>query len=299
MLLPMLACGNKKEEPSQTEPLPVTRIVGIGKVTPQGGVSELASPSSGIVREIVAIPGDAVKEGDILVVLDNADQILSLREAESRIASQQRSLQSAKINVERERIALKEKQRLLNDARELLQAGATSGENVRTLQNEYEQGVQQLRKLESDLQAQQAQLNEAAVQRDARLKDLSRTQLAAPMNGRVLDISARVGEALNVHETYARMSPEAPLIVLAEIDELFANKLTQGQNCSIYLVGDSTAVATGDILRVSADLKRKSLFSDGGNEMEDRRVREIEVSLRDMKSPLLIDTKVECVVHLN
>ena len=84
---------------------------------------------------------------------------------------------------------------------------------------------------------------------------------------------------------------------MAEIDELFANELAVGQQCTI-LVADSVLSSEETILRISPDLKRKSLFSDSGNDLEDRRVRKIEVS-RNVGVTPLIDTKVECVVILN
>jgi len=57
-------------------------------------------------------------------------------------------------------------------------------------------------------------------------------------------------------------------------------------------------VAQGKILSISPDLKKKSLFSDSGQDLQDRRVREIEISI-DKDTNLLIDTKVECMIHLN
>jgi hypothetical protein len=57
-------------------------------------------------------------------------------------------------------------------------------------------------------------------------------------------------------------------------------------------------VGKGEILSISPDLKKKSLFSDSGQDLQDRRVREIEISIGN-DANLLIDTKVECTVHLN
>ncbi|MFA6739721.1 MAG: HlyD family efflux transporter periplasmic adaptor subunit [Bacilli bacterium] len=277
----------------------ITCIVGIGKVIPKGGISDLAAPVSGIVRQINVQTGDVVKSGDVLLVLDNTDASFAVKEADSRIASQKGNVQSVNNMVKRERLALKENLRLLNDSQELFEAGAISGEKVRELQSNYDQGVLQLKKLESDLEGQQAQLQELAVQQASKKNNLSLTQLTAPINGTVLDIIPKLGEAVTVYQTYGRMAPDAPLLVVAEIDELFAEKLALGQPCSIAFMGDSVPVAQGKILRISPNLKKKSLFSDSGNDLEDRRVREIEVLLSDIKKPLLIGSKLECTVKLN
>ncbi len=300
LTLVILACNNKKESSGPINVPPVTRIVGIGKVTPQGGVSELAAPASGIVTEIRHKAGDTVKAGDILLVVDETIETLSVKEIDSRIASQRHALESAKSVLHQEKLALAEKLRRLNDAKELLEVGATTGENVRTLQNEYDLAVEQLKKLESDQKMQQAQLDETTIQRASRLASLEQMQFKAPIDGIVLDITHRVGEAVDLHETYARLSPKGSLIVRAEIDELFADKLAVGQRCSIRLTtGDSLLSSDEEILHISPDLKRKSLFSDSGSDLEDRRVREIEISLRHADTIPLIDTKVECEVNLN
>jgi len=295
----MSACSNKGEKNAPTSVPSITSIVGIGKVIPQGGISDLAAPVSGIVKQINAQTGDIVKKGDVLLVLDNTDATFAVKEANSRLASQQGNVQSVNNMVERERTMLKENLRLLNDSRELFAVGAVSGEKVRELQNNYDQGVLQLKKLESDLNGQQALLQELSVQHASKINDLSLTQLTAPIDGTVLDITPKLGEAVTVYQTYGRMAPDAPLMVLAEIDELFAGKLVLGQLCSVTFIGDSVPVAQGKILRISPNLKKKSLFSDSGNDLEDRRVREIEVLLSDIKKPLLIETKLECTVKLN
>ena len=298
-LLLMSACSNKGEKTVPTSTPSITYIVGIGKVIPKGGISDLAAPVSGIVRQINVQTGDVVKSGDVLLVLDNTDASFAVKEADSRIASQKGNVQSVNNMVKRERLALKENLRLLNDSQELFEAGAISGEKVRELQSNYDQGVLQLKKLESDLEGQQAQLQELAVQQASKKNNLSLTQLTAPINGTVLDIIPKLGEAVTVYQTYGRMAPDAPLLVVAEIDELFAEKLALGQPCSIAFMGDSVPVAQGKILRISPNLKKKSLFSDSGNDLEDRRVREIEVLLSDIKKPLLIGSKLECTVKLN
>ncbi|WP_298648944.1 HlyD family efflux transporter periplasmic adaptor subunit [uncultured Proteiniphilum sp.] len=299
-ILLIAACNHKKENSDPIQAPPVTHIMGIGKITPQGGVSELASPASGIVTKVRFKAGDTVKVGDVLLAVDETDEVLSVRETDSRIVSQRHAVESVKSILLQEKLALAEKFRRLKDARELLEVGAATGENVRTLQNEYDLGVERLKKLESDYKMQQAQLDETTIQRTSGLAALERRQFRTPIEGILLDITPRVGEAVDLHETYARISPEGPLIVRAEIDELFADKLAVGQRCSLKLTGGDSVLSTDEeILHISPDLKRKSLFSDSGTDLEDRRVREIEISLRHANTTPLIDTKVECVVHLN
>lgn len=299
-ILLLHGCGNKQsnENPINTEIYP-SIIVGIGKVIPQGGVIELAAPKSGIVKEIYVKTGDSIFSEDLILTLNSSDEELSVREADLRLKTQELNVKSAKIALEQTRIELEEKQRLLNDAKELLGVGATTGENVRTLQNQYNSGTEQLKKVENDYMMQQSQFNELKVQRLSLTSDLSKTEFRAPMDGIILDITPRVGEAVNLHQQYGRISPIKPLVVLVEIDELFADKVALGQHCTIYFHGDPEVAATGEIVRISPDLKKKSLFSDSGTDLEDRRIREIEVILNDINKTIFIESKVECRIELN
>lgn len=296
----LAACSSKQEKttPTQTELTP-PQIVGIGKVVPQGGVIELAATASGIVKEVYRKAGERIVESELILSLSSSDEELAVREAESRLKSQELAVESAKIMLEQQRVVHTEQERLLKDARELLEVGASTGENVRTLQSDFDRGTEQMKKMENDYQLQLSQLNELKIQRASRSNDLEKKAFRAPCDGVLLDLTPRVGEAVSQYQQYGRISPNKPLVVMVEIDELFAHKLQVGQPCRINLHGNTEVAATGEIVRISPDLKKKSLFSDSGTDLEDRRIREIEVSLNEMKQPLFIESKVECSVQLN
>ena len=76
----LTGCAKKQAQQPETETMPVTQITGIGKIIPDGGISELASPISGIVTTIPVTEGSTVKKGEILVQLDNTDQVLAVEE---------------------------------------------------------------------------------------------------------------------------------------------------------------------------------------------------------------------------
>ena len=80
---------------------------------------------------------------------------------------------------------------------------------MRVLQSEYEHG-ELLRKLKSDLERQQAQVQEETAQRATRPTPLN-VGVSIPHRRHSLDIHPRVGEAVNLYETYARVSPKGEL----------------------------------------------------------------------------------------
>lgn len=66
-----IACGNKQEKSETvTSELMPSQIVGIGKVVPNGGIVNLAAPTSGIVNEIYVNAGDTVKKGNLILTLN-------------------------------------------------------------------------------------------------------------------------------------------------------------------------------------------------------------------------------------
>lgn len=298
--LMLLGCNNKNKNSSQpTNELSVDSIIGIGKVFPQGGIIELAAPASGIVKDVYFKAGDSLNEGDLILMLENSDEELSVKEVDSRMASQKLAMESARLTFEQEKLAHAEQLRLLDDAQELLKVGASTGEKVRTLQNEFDQGAKHLKKLENDYKMEQSQLSEMNIQRTSRKNDLDKKIFKVPVDGILLDLSIKTGEAVSLYQPYGRIAPSSPLVVKAEIDELFADRLKVGQSCKINIPGDSLIVAIGELVYISPDLKKKSLFSDSGTDLEDRRIREIEVSLKEIYKTLFIESKVECSVQLN
>ncbi|HOW41387.1 MAG TPA: HlyD family efflux transporter periplasmic adaptor subunit [Bacteroidales bacterium] len=297
--LSIAGCSEKKGQVAVTAGIPITQVTGIGKVVPQSGISELASPISGIVTDLPLSEGSGLKKGDVILRLDNTEQSLAVQEAESRITTQQKAVESQQWLVEQKKTDIAEKLRKLTDAQELLKSNATSGENVRNLQNSVDIANHEMKKLESDLALQRSQLKEAYVQLAIRKNNLEKTILKTPVDGVILDILPKKGEAVSQFQTYARIAPDSKLIVNAEFDELYAPKLAAGQRCKVYLPGDSIAAAEGSIVHISADLKKKSLFSDSGDDLEDRRIREASILLDSASVELLINTKVECTVQIN
>ncbi len=292
-----VSCNKNKSE-SSTDDTPISIAIGIGKIVPKGGVSKLASPVSGIVSQINVSIGDSITKDTPLIVLDSSDASLSYDEIDNRYKAQMQGVESAKIELEKGQVKLRDIERRFTDLRELLAVGAVSAESVRLIENEFNMEKQQLDVLRKDVNIQQSSLDEIKSQKEMKKLNLENTSLKSPIDGIVLDIIPHLGEALSIYDSYIVVAPHSPLIVSAEIDEMFSDKIKIGQICKIYVSGQSNHIGEGKIITISPDLKQKSLFSDSGQDFQDRRVRIIEVSI-DNKVDILIDTKVECVVQLN
>jgi len=117
-----------------------------------------------------------------------------------------------------------------------------------------------------------------------------------PQNGRLLEVSARVGASLTPGQRYAQLAPEGRLTALCEIDELFADDIKTGQEAFVRYKGYPDTVSKGTVLYAAPYLKKKSLFSDEVGVKEDRRVREVRILLDNQE--LLINRQVECIIKI-
>ena len=296
------SCGGKKtDRSSQTavnqSDTQIKEVLAIGKVTPENGVSLLASPADGIVEQILVHTGDSVRKGAAVIRLNSVDASLSLKEAQARSKTGEGEVKTAQILVSQGQTALAEARRKFEDAKELLEGGAVSAEEVKRLKNAFEDAQLQQSKLESELLSKKAKLAETEASQDQKEEDLNKKVLSMPFDGLVLEIMPKVGEALNRYQTYARVAPSGELVVKAEVDEMFAGSLSQGQSCKISLSGLPEKSVEGKISGVSPDLRSKSLFSDSGEDLQDRRVREVTIRFSN-DWHWLIDTKVECLIFL-
>lgn len=127
--------------------------------------------------------------------------------------------------------------------------------------------------------------------------EVARKTLKAPADGILLSLNAWEGASINQLGTYSDFAPAGPVIVRAEIDELFADRLAQGQQAEIRYVGSDSTIATGRVTYISPSLKKKSLFTQRAGDQEDRLVREVKVSL-DNGSSLILNSRVECVIKV-
>jgi multidrug resistance efflux pump len=203
-----------------------------------------------------------------------------------------------------EKLALKEKDVDINNklqnltiAKNLFNKGAETKQVVDDLEKDL--ALLQVSKSKSELTIHQAidKANELTALIKLRQLDIDQKVLYAPFDGLLLQIEAKVGSALTLYQTYATIAPAGNKIVKAEVDELYSAKLKEGQQVDIQYVGTNQPIATGRLVFLSPYLQKKSLFSEKTDDQEDRRVRQISISLNGNPA-IILNAKVECVIHL-
>lgn len=302
----LAACG-KKVAPSSTAPAEPAGgwVQGIGYVEPAGEVRRLSFLHPGIVGEVLADVGKDVAKGDVLMRQTDREERAALAEAEAALATAKTEYQQTLAGVNPERIHALEAARAASEAAAknarrdherldlLLAKGVVSQlerdhgetESLRA-EAHFKQAEAELANLrlfvrpediavaENKMKAAEARVAGARVR-------LLENELRAPINGQVLEVLHREGEA-----TYV-LTPEPVLIfadsgrlrVRAEIEETYALQLRPGQGAEIFGRGLGPRKIEGRVSLVKSIMGKKTVFTKSSTERKDVDVLQVLIDL--------------------
>lgn len=305
------ACGGEKSSPQAEakEPLTSTEIpldstlavkevVGIARIEPDGKIISINAETAGFVQSVRFEENSTVKQGDVLVVLESAVENAQLRQTQSRIKTQQASISAAKANLESLRVKLANAQHTYERNLKLLQGNAATQQNVDDSRFSVEDLQKQLAAQEANIQQQEARLEELRADINLSQTELGKKALRAPLSGTFLSCNVKTGNYISTATVLGDFAKAGPYLAVGEIDELFALRVKNGNKAYIRAQGSTQVLARGTVVFTGSYLKQKSLFSDRADNLEDRRVREVQVQLDD-NSKVLIGSRVECVIELD
>lgn len=306
----LLGFGCKKTEPSQpgasasqadtlngqkfSEP---RQVMGIAIVYPADNIIDIAAETAGLVKTVQAQLGVLLKKGQVILHLDDAVDAAQLAQVQSRQMTQQEVINVELADQEILRVKINKAQADVARNEALIQGKAVTAKEL-----------QDSREIVKELQAQM-DLKKAVVEREKRkLQEYAAEQgyqrtvrqkktVVAPADGMFITLDIEPGEYLNAQTTIGKFAPAGPVIALTEIDELFADRIQIGQKAIIRSQGRTDVLASGTVILAPPYLRKKSLFSEGAANLEDRRVREVRVQLDDA-SQVLLGARVECLITL-
>lgn len=297
------ACGEQesqttdRQETIDRSAINITQVVGVGKVEPESKIVNLSATSGGIVSHIFKMDGDSVTAGEKLVQLENETELLKTGEIKSQVITQRSQIALEKNNIKDAEWKLGNKKKLLVTTQNLVSKGAETQQVYDDLETEVKTLEVSLEKSAINVQIAENKLQEIVRQLRTAEAEAEKKILRAPTAGRILNMQATQGTALNLYATYAEFAPKGALIIRTEVDELFSQKLKVGQRADIRYAGSQEVIAKGEIKMLSPYLKKKTLFSEKANDQEDRRIREVRISIEG-NTDLTINSKVECVIKL-
>jgi membrane fusion protein, multidrug efflux system len=163
-------------------------------------VATITAEIEGPVAEVRAVDSQKVKRGDILVVIDDTDAKLAMRQAEADLGRARAQLVAATANVERSHIDLKRREALVD-------SGSVSGDELTQVINGAKNADAALTAARAAVALAQARLEKTKV-------DLGRTVIRSPIDGVVARRQVQLGQ---------RVLPSIPLLSVVPVQDLYVN----------------------------------------------------------------------------
>lgn len=210
---------------------------------------------AGRVAERPVSEGMSVKQGDLLLALDEADIGPALAQARAQVDDLDAQISSEQVRYRNDQEALKSEQAIVANARRqferiesLVGRNMASRENleaatdalaraeltVSTRQRAIQEHPARLQSLEAKLA--QARANLAATERD-----VDRARVVAPFDGVVTGIEVAVGDQVSRNEPLLTVYPTRGLEVRARVPQVFQNELITalGQGQTLTAISDN------------------------------------------------------------
>jgi multidrug efflux pump subunit AcrA (membrane-fusion protein) len=274
-----------------------TRIVGLGRIEPELKILDLQSEVAGIVTGIFFHAGDVVAKDQTFVELSSAIEKARLEQKAAQVQSQRSQIDAARAALGSARARTENARLSFLRAKSLTEQDAQSKSIFDAAKAEYESLLEDIKRLEAGVVAAEDILKQAQADQRLSQAEYDRRFIKARSDGQILSLDITVGSLISPEKPFGTFAPKSALIARVEIDEMFAGLIQPGQKSYVRAPGMTEALARGKVTFAGPSLRRKSLFSDDVGSLEDRRVREIWITL-DPGSRLLFGTRVEAVVLL-
>ncbi len=211
---------------SPTEETITVKTVATGSIVPKEEV--LIKPNiSGIVEEVFIEAGQYVKSGDLIASIRVIPNVSSLTSAKNNIASNQTSLQSAKID-------LQTQQANYDRQKELFDKGVISANDFDGIKNTYLQTKQAVEQAQINVTSARQNFDIVKTGTTTGMGNIAQTQIRATVSGMVLDVPVKAGnqviEANNFNEgtSIASLADVKKMIFEGKVDESEVGKIKEG-----------------------------------------------------------------------
>lgn len=253
--------------PVSQVPRPSEAVAALGRLEPAGDVRLLAAPISGIggsprITQLLVEEGDTVRSGQLLARFDTAPSLLA----------QQRLLDARIRNFD---TRLQVQTRDIRRYRQLSRSGAIPSGELDTR--------------ETALLELQGARTEAWAEREKVKAELLLTELRAPIAGTVLKLHARVGER-PADKGVLELGASDRMQALVEVYESDIDRVRLGQAVSLISEnGGFQGKLSGEVIRISPQVRQRSVLSTDPTGDADARVVEVRVALTSADSQRVRD----------
>lgn len=298
------------------------RVAARGKVQPQADIA-ITSNMLGRIEAILVHEGDEVREGQVLVRMQDDELRARLAEAQIRLEAARARLAEViagarvqEIEAGRARLAeatavSTEAQAAYDRAKQLVQDGLISRAQMDEAKGRHDVALARQRTLAEELKLLEAGSREevkrvalAEVERaHAEIRQieafLTRTIVRAPIAGRILRRYMEPGEVIVLQrpQPILTLADRSRLLVVAEVDETEVGRVRRGQAAVVRAEAYGDEPVKGTVVHVAGAVGRKTISSEDPAELVDVRIVETTIQLpSDVDWPLGLTVDVEIVV---
>ncbi len=282
-------------------------IAGPGRVEPYSEDIKIGSELSGRLKSVLVEEGDAIRRGQILAELENADYRAEVESARASVVAKEATLRKvingarsqerdeAWSSVDEARAVMENAQSEWHRRQQLFAAGVVSREELDRYAREadvatakYQAAVEQHSLIddhareedrslaEADLQLAKSQLEEAQAR-------YGKTFIRSPIDGSVLRKHHRNGESVSnsstVPDPVLTIGDRKTLRVRVDVDETDVGKVRIGQKAYVTADAFGKQKFWGRVVRVGQQLGPKNVRTDEPTERVDTKILETLVEL--------------------
>jgi HlyD family secretion protein len=282
-------------------------VAGPGRVEPASEDIKIGSELSGRLKVVNVEEGDAIRRGQVLAELENADYRAQVESARANVIAKQVVLRKvingarrqerdeALSSVSEAKAVMENAKSELHRRQELFSAGVVSREEMEryareadVAQAKYEAAVQQHALVddharEEDQSFAEADLNLAQAQLDEAQARYDKTFIRSPIDGSVLRKHHRSGESVSnsstVPDPILTIGDRKTLRVRVDVDETDVSKVNVGQRAYVTADAFGKQKFWGHVVRVGQQLGPKNVRTDEPTEKVDTKILETLVEL--------------------
>ncbi|RME96047.1 MAG: biotin/lipoyl-binding protein [Bacteroidetes bacterium] len=283
------------EQPTKIEP---EKVVGLARIEPEGKTINIRPQLSGTLEKVNTKLGAKVQKGQILFVLEHQLEEVKLDKIAAQIKEQQSNIKMAEINLKKAQIDADLAQKNYNRIKKVYEQGAGTKASLDDAEAALKSALTEVDTRKQAVENARIRLEQLRADQHLAKIELDKHFIKAPAAGLILDVPLAVGASVNSSTVLAEFAAESPTDAVAEIDELFADRLQLNLPAYVRRQGRLDTLASGYVVELAPALSQKSLFSDELGQLEDRRVRKVRVRLTEGEENLLYGQRVECVISL-
>lgn len=274
------ACSRQPQDHAAAAHAATPEFVAIarGRVDVDGGLVRIAAPRDGTIAELRAKPGDAVRQGDVLAVIDTRQAELTAGVAKAELDQAQARAASLRART----AALKQRASRVVQA---AQAGAATGQSADDANQALSELNAEIAEADAAVEVARQHLKQARYEIDVR-------SVRAPVAGRVVARPVHVADVVSAQgagELFTLL-PDAPRIVRAELNEAFVARVSAGMNAQIVTEGDGGKTWPAKVTRVGEVFGPSKLIEDA---QETTDARDVECILELSTDELRVGQRVQ------